>query len=55
MSKKMSVFAGLYKIAQTLKFELKPVGPTAENLEKCKTLLYNKTIIREKDVTNEKS
>ena len=34
MSKKMSDFTGMYHISQTLKFELKPVGATAENLEK---------------------
>ena len=34
MCKKMSDFTGMYHISQTLKFELKPVGATAENLEK---------------------
>ena len=34
MSKKMSDFTGMYKLSQTLKFELRPIGATAENLEK---------------------
>ena len=34
MNKKMSDFTGMYKLSQTLKFELKPVGSTAENLGK---------------------
>ena len=34
MIKKMSDFAGLYKLFQTLKFELRPIGATAENLDK---------------------
>ena len=34
MSNKMSDFTGMYKLSQTLKFELRPIGATAENLEK---------------------
>ena len=34
MSKKMSDFTGMYKLSQTLKFELRPIGTTAENLDK---------------------
>ena len=34
MDKKMSDFTGMYNLSQTLKFELKPIGPTSENLEK---------------------
>ena len=30
----MADFTGMYKLSQTLKFELKPIGATAENLEK---------------------
>ena len=34
MKKTMADFTGMYKLSQTLKFELKPIGATAENLEK---------------------
>ena len=34
MSKKMGDFTGMYKLSQTLKFELVPIGPTAANLER---------------------
>ena len=30
----MSDFTGMYKLFKTLKFELRSIGPTAENLEK---------------------
>ena len=34
MSKKMGDFTGMYKLSQTLKFELEPIGSTADNLER---------------------
>ena len=34
MNKKMSDFTGVYKLSQTLKFELRPIGATAANIEK---------------------
>ena len=34
MVKTMNDFTGLYKLSQTLMFELRPIGKTKENLEK---------------------
>lgn len=34
MSRKLTDFTGLYQVSHTLKFELRPIGKTAENLER---------------------
>ncbi|MBQ6598509.1 MAG: hypothetical protein IJH79_13230, partial [Lentisphaeria bacterium] len=38
MGRTMSEFTGKYKLSQTLKFELIPVGPTKQKLEESKLL-----------------
>ena len=42
MNKTFKDFTGLYSLSKTLRFELKPIGQTTENIEKCKFLESDK-------------